>query len=982
MTSELRDLVTPVTSFEWVDKVETKIEKGVETIVEDRVQKFIVKWDKQDSAGEYHLPNTAEQLSWIDRSGGGKDVDIKEDNGRFLVTALFFCTLKAYSPSNEKNFDDMMRILIDSPTAKKSHNTYSASSAQGVKMNLKKHIEGLDKYKYMGNAYFKGATPENQYTPDNPPAVVLEDSFSFADKSIAYGTEMYIYKVSIKFSGADTERHLSVYKDKEDGQWYIFSNSFMGFTTDIKRPHISAEEVAPYIKKIEYLKSDQPIVNIKEVNRKAQDPNNSTRIVDQPVTQANILFTNKNNDDVFPDTAEKLAKIDRSGPYGDLDHDKGRFITIAAYFAALKSWTPQNANEINKMMELLCISPTTKALDKQVFNAFDKSFMRDNLSKTLVENTPKYKYLGNSYFDGANPYNEFQPKTPLAVTVEDYVYNGVWSDIYQTTIYRVVSRFDGADSERCLSVYQDPFDHQWYIFSDSYKAFITDIRNPILSEQKVIELYKKKYKFYAKELSFNESDQPKITIKEVDRQYCQEDNEGKTMIHDIKIPQASITFNNDVLPKNVNELKKINRGGNYELAKGGIVKDDKSDNLGRFITAAAYISALKKIDKYNYNDAYGMIELLCASPTSCALGSSVFNNVSQKFIKDNVIDKEMIPKHPKYEYLGNSYFDGATRFNNYTPSKPLTITLEDYVYDGIWSDNYNTYIYTIVTRFKGSDSPRLLNVYQDQYDHQWYIFSDSWKSFCVDIKKPMIQSSATPKKNYIANDQPSIFSEEVDGKYVTINERTGIEEIKTGKFIQKRITFKNGLPSNATNLAKISRQGPVVTKDNQNCNVSDLEKDNGRFMVAALYVAALKAWSPQTADEVDSMMKILCESPTSQALGAEVYNNHSSQALRVSMKQNEKYKYLGNSYFDGTNPDNGYTMSELTVTVKDYVYDGVWSDNYESNIYTVVVQSSGADSPRLLKVYQDPFDLEWYIFSDSWKSLILDIRKPYKKSFI
>lgn len=979
-TNELKDLVTPILSYEWVNTIDTKTENGNEKIIEKKILKYTVKWNKTDLEGNFHLPNSAEHLSWIDRTGGDKNVDIKNDKGRFLVTALFFCTLRAYNPSNEKNFDDMMKLLVESPMAKKKNILYNAASAQSLKLNLKKHIDGLDKYTYLGKAYFKGATPENQYTPDNPPEVILEDFKYGPEKSTSLGTEVDVYKVKVSFPGADSERLLSLYKDKEDGNWYIFSNSYLGFSVDIKRPHITAEEAAPFIRNEKFIESEQPIVTLKEVKRNAQDPDNPSNVIEQSVTQARILFTN-NDIDVFPDTAKKFAKIDRSSNYNDLENDKGRFITVALYFAILKQWTPQNANEVYKMMELLCESPTTKVLGKRMFDAFTKSFMRDNLTKITVENTPKYKYIGNSYFDGATPYNEYKPETPLAVTVEDYVYNGVWSDIYQTKIYRIISRFEGADTERYISVYQDPFDHQWYIFGDSYKAFITDIKNPILSEEKVIDIFKKKYKFYAKEQTYHDADQPKITLNEVDRQYAEEDNEGKTIIHDVKIQQASVSFN--ALPKNLNELKKINRGGNYEATKEGIIKYDKSDDLGRFITVAAYIAALKKLDKYNYKDAYDMIDFLCESPTSCALGHVAFNNHSQKFIKDNVIDKELIPKHPKYEFLGNSYFDGATRYNNYTPSEPLTITIEDYVYDGNWSNIYNTYIFTMVTRFKGSDFSRLLNIYQDQYDHQWYIFSDSWKSFCVDIKKPMVMSSATPKTNYLEEDQPKIVSEEVDGHYVVMNKKTGMEEVRKGKFIQKRITFTT-VPSTVADLSKVSRQGPKVQKDDQHRHVSDLENDNGRFIVAALYVAALKAWTPSTANEVDAMMKILCESPTSKALGSEVYTNHSRQAMSVSMMQNEKYRYIGSSYFDGTSPDNGYRASaagdaDATVTVKDYAYDGTWSDNYESKIYTVIVQSSGADTPRLLKVYQDPFDLEWYIFSDSWKALTLDIRKPIKK---
>ena len=148
-------------------------------------------------------------------------------------------------------------------------------------------------------------------------------------------------------------------------------------------------------------------------------------------------------------------------------------------------------------------------------------------------------------------------------------------------------------------------------------------------------------------------------------------------------------------------------------------------------------------------------------------------------------------------------------------------------------------------------------------------------------------------------------------------------------------------------------------------------------MVAALYMAALKNWTPENSDKVDEMISVLCESPTSKALGTTVYGNPGSQFMTNAMKQNEKYKYIGNSYFNGATVENNYEPSApLTVTVCDYVYDGVWSDDYNSYIYTVVVKSAGADTERLLKVYQDPFDQEWYIFSDSYKGFVADIVEP------
>ncbi|MBQ5347283.1 MAG: hypothetical protein IIU39_04450, partial [Ruminococcus sp.] len=126
----------------------------------------------------------------------------------------------------------------------------------------------------------------------------------------------------------------------------------------------------------------------------------------------------------------------------------------------------------------LCESPTTKILNLDSFNAYSRSAMKDNLSKSY-----KYKYVGNAYFDGAEPSNGYTPSEPPTVTLEDYVYASQTSNQYQTQVYKIVTRFKGADTERIIQVYQDSIDGKWYIFSDSWKSFTADMKDPALRYQ-------------------------------------------------------------------------------------------------------------------------------------------------------------------------------------------------------------------------------------------------------------------------------------------------------------------------------------------------------------------------------------------------------------------------------------------------------------------------------------------------------------------
>ena len=94
----------------------------------------------------------------------------------------------------------------------------------------------------------------------------------------------------------------------------------------------------------------------------------------------------------------------------------------------------------------------------------------------------KYPYLANAYFDGASVNNGYSPATPFSVTVEEYVYNIPPSTMYgpKLDLERVIISFDGADSPRYVDFYVDPKDSQWYIWSDSYKGLLVDIKVPAI----------------------------------------------------------------------------------------------------------------------------------------------------------------------------------------------------------------------------------------------------------------------------------------------------------------------------------------------------------------------------------------------------------------------------------------------------------------------------------------------------------------------
>lgn len=167
----------------------------------------------------------------------------------------------------------------------------------------------------------------------------------------------------------------------------------------------------------------------------------------------------------LPKNVEDLKLIDRSG-------DNGKFVVVALLLASLKTWKKEDEETCCEMMKELLNSPTVP----NNYSNFTKSFVKDR----MLQND-KYDFLADAYFDGANPDNGYTPNNPLSITLREYPYAPQLSTMYGPNIYveKIVSDFKGADSERSVSVYKDPKDQKWYIWSDSYKSLLVDIK-PII----------------------------------------------------------------------------------------------------------------------------------------------------------------------------------------------------------------------------------------------------------------------------------------------------------------------------------------------------------------------------------------------------------------------------------------------------------------------------------------------------------------------
>lgn len=199
-------------------------------------------------------------------------------------------------------------------------------------------------------------------------------------------------------------------------------------------------------------------IQITTVKQLASDgkANEGTELVD--VKQAKMSF------DRLPANLQEMKAIDRSG-------ENGKFVTFALLICAFKTWKPDDEATCEVMMKELLNSPTVK----DCYNNFAKQFVKDR----MLQND-KYIYIADAYFDGATNANGYTPNKPLTITVREFPYLPQTSTMYGTklSIDKIVTEFKGADTSRSISVYQDPADNKWYVWSDTYKGLLADIKEP------------------------------------------------------------------------------------------------------------------------------------------------------------------------------------------------------------------------------------------------------------------------------------------------------------------------------------------------------------------------------------------------------------------------------------------------------------------------------------------------------------------------
>ena len=416
-------------------------------------------------------------------------------------------------------------------------------------------------------------------------------------------------------------------------------------------------------------------------------------VASKDATLAKITYTfNK-----LPETLEELKEFSmKSDVQGDYDY--GMFAPMAATIIALHTFGT-NKEEAYKMLEY-AYGPN------QTFSNIDKQFVQTQFY------TAANKALQDCYFGGAAPENGYTPTKPITITLEEGPYvlkskNGV-PERHMSFIY-----FAGADTERYMDVCQSD-DGTWYAYEGNYKHLLASVKETIneLPDEPVEDVpdsekyYTEKHDTVDKHVEF-EINTAEISADELEAMGYTISEDRKTASKDVTL--AKITYTFDKLPTTLDELKKFSLKSKVE----------GDYDYGMFAPMAATIIALHTYGT-DKEEAYKMLDYVYGP-------NQTFSNFDKQFVQTQFATAAN-------KVLQDCYFGGAAPENGYTPSEPITITLEEGPYF-IKASNGKPERHMSLIYFDGADTERYMDVFKSS-GGTWYAYESNYKHLLASVKKP------------------------------------------------------------------------------------------------------------------------------------------------------------------------------------------------------------------------------------------------------
>ena len=851
----------------------------------------------------------------------------------YKTMALLIMAYRTWTPDNQKDCLGMLDYLTD------TESTISGTDTKCPFSQYKPWISALndrmtqnDKYKYIGNAYLGGATPDNNYTPDTPITVTVRQSvYDPYKKADEWGPLQK--QVLIFFAGADNERYC-LFSQDDDGNWKVSRRSWINLLSDIK----TAEQDILYPPEV--VRSDNPANPQTEPDVKKEilpakaagiDEDGNPIVIDTTVEQYTFTFP------TVPKTYEDIVQYKLDSPYK----------TMALLFMAYRTWTPDNPDDCLQMMDYLTNTKSDSgktdaeghklAVPCSEYNYW-KSFVKDRMTQNN-----KYRYIGNAYLGGATPSNDYTPTEPITVTVRQSVYDPYKAAEGQSPeLKQVLIHIAGADNDRYGLFYQDQRG-DWRVFSDNWEGLLADVQTPLCDIIMPPEYERPSNPAHPQV-------EPVETVFDIPAKAPGVDDNGESVIMDVTVQQHTFTFS--TIPTCYEDIVQYKLDSPYK-------------------TMALMIMAFRTWTPDNKKDCLEMMDYLTNPNVDSGKKDANGRKLSKKFSEyqwwtDFVRDR--MTQNNKYRYIGNAYLDGAMPSNDYTPTEPYTVTVRQSVYDPYKPEGghlTDPTLYQVLTTIPGADNDRYSIFYKDERG-DYRVFSDNWKGLLTDVKTPSGDIPLPPevvKPASPANPQtePTLKIDKIPGKAVDENDNPIDIELD-----QYTFTFST-VPTSYEDIVQYKLDSPYKTM--------------------ALLFLAFRTWTPEHPETCLQMLDYLTNTATEKpgakdANGKQLCYPFSEYTpwisfLKDRMLQNDKYHYIGNAYLKGATPANNYTPdTPVTVVVRQSAYDPYKAKAETTpELKQVLVHTAGADSDRYTLFYQDQRG-DWRVFGDNWKGLLASIRDP------
>ena len=853
----------------------------------------------------------------------------------YKAMALLILALRTWTPEDPTTCLKMLDLLTDTGAAKPgAGRNYLFSEYNTWISDLKDRMTQGDKYRYIGNAYLKGATPANDYTPASPVTVTLRQS-AYVPYARATSTKPELHQILVSSAGAENERYGLFFQDS-GGNWKIYGTDWKNLLADVQLPAgdllLPPEAVVPANPKTP---QTEPKKAVRTVPAKAAgvDENGDPVVIDTTVREYTYTFS------TVPTCYEDIVQYKLDSPYK----------TMALMFLAFCTWTPENPTDCARMLDYLTNtgvdSGTTDAQGRKLSRKFsDYKSWTDFLADRMNQNT-KYRFIGNAYLKGATPANDYTPTSPVTITLRESTYVPYAAgNAAAPALQQVLISLAGAQNDRYSLFHQDQRG-DWRVWGDNWKGLLADVQTPhcdILMPPETVVPAKPAHP----------QKEPVETVYDIPAKAPAVDDKGDPIVVDTTVEQHTFTFS--TVPTCYEDIVQYKLDSPYK-------------------TMALMILAFRTWTPENRTDCLQMMDYLTNTNVDSGKKDANGRKLSRKFSEyqfwtDFVRDR--MTQNNKYRYIGNAYLEGAMPSNDYTPTEPVTITVRQSVYDPYKASGISETdpaIRQVLISLPGAENDRYSLFYQDQRG-DWRVFSDNWKGLLTDVQTPTSDIPVPPEPVRPPNPanvqkEPAVAVKSVAAKAAGVDEYGSPTVIDT---TVKEYTYTfSTVPTCYEDVVQYKLDSPYKTM--------------------ALLFLAYRTWTPEDPTDCLEMLDYLTnpavphpgvtDSEGRQVSYAFSEYNPWIAFLKDRMTQGDKYRFIGNAYLKGATPVNGYTPSSpVKITVRQSTYDPYKAASAASpEIKQVLVSFAGADNDRYALFYQDQRG-DWRIYGDNWKGLLTDVK--------